>query len=176
MIVEPNPPDPAFPRLTDRPLPPYRYVPGLNPHPTADPLGHSFGVVEPDCTAEAAELVTDWRRSPHFRYGVDLYNFAFWWEAHETWEAPWRCLPIGRPHRAALQALIQIAAAMLNLHLRRTRGVEALIERIERRLDAARGLGTAVFGVPLNAWWRDTVRPFLAGRSSNYPHLRPADP
>ncbi len=176
MTSEPVAADPRILRLSDAPLPPYRYVPGLNPHPTADARGHSFGVREPDCTAEAAALVRDWRRSPHFRLGVDLYNLAYWWEAHETWEGPWRCLAPGDPHRDALQALIQVAAAMLNRHLGRRRGVDALILRIERRLAAARPCGDVVFGVPLHDWWGTAVAPYLAGTRGVFPFLRPTAP
>src|SRR5436305_1865545 len=31
-----------IPRLTDRPLPPYTFVPGKTPHPHSDPAGHRF--------------------------------------------------------------------------------------------------------------------------------------
>ena len=31
----------------NRPLPPYRFVPGLHPHPTRNPAGHSFGRAAP---------------------------------------------------------------------------------------------------------------------------------
>ena len=45
-LVEPAPPDPAWPRASTRPFPPYRFVAGLNAHPRRDPKGHAYGQPE----------------------------------------------------------------------------------------------------------------------------------
>jgi hypothetical protein len=97
------------PRLVpDEPLPPYSYVPGQFPHPTADPAGHSFGMspalpapVEPD----------EWRLCRPYLYGIDLFNRGYYWESHVAWESLW--LACGRRGTVAnfLKGLIKLAAA-----------------------------------------------------------------
>ena len=171
----PVPPDPEFPRLSSRPFPAYRYVPGRDPHPFSDPRGHSYGQAEPDCTGEAAALFRDWRSSPHFCYSVDLYNYAYWWEAHSGWEGLWRCLEPDEPRRFALQAFIQVSAAHLQRFLGRAAGVEMLLKHARLHLDAARSGGAALLGCDLEAWWRDAVAPYFAEQpGATYPFLRPA--
>ena len=46
-----------------------------------------------------------------FRYGVDLFNHGYYWEAHEAWEGVWHAC--GRRGRLAdfLKGLIHLAAA-----------------------------------------------------------------
>ncbi len=175
VLREPDPPDANFTRLSDRPFPRYRFVPGLNPHPVAHPDGHSYGEEPPALVAEAADLRRDWRLSPHYRFGIDLYNFAYWWEAHETWEGLWRCFAPGDPIRHALQAMIQVSAAQLKRHVGQPRGVEALLERVRGHLDLARAAGPFMLGVHLQAWWSSVVLPWFSGvPGSAYPWLVPA--
>lgn len=95
--------------LPDRPLPPYAYLPGRFPHPVRDPRGHSF----------RAEIL----RSPQgrsmdpdaLRWGADLFNHGFYWEAHEAWEELWRSYPHGGPDRDVLHGLILLAATGVKL-------------------------------------------------------------
>ena len=121
-MSEPSPPDPNFPRLTERAFPAYRYAPGRRPHPVNDPDGHSHGRVLPDFGEEALVACANWRASPHFCHSVDLYNYAYWWEAHEGWEGLWRALDTDTPHRYALQAFIQVSAAHLQRFLEHPKG------------------------------------------------------
>jgi len=98
----------------ERLLPPYRFVPGVHPHPRRDPAGHSYTEAEPprrDWDPAAWTSLSDWL------WGVDLFNAFFFWEAHEAWERLWIVKP--RRSRAALflQGLIQIAASLLKIHL-----------------------------------------------------------
>ncbi|MEW6749902.1 MAG: DUF309 domain-containing protein [Candidatus Latescibacterota bacterium] len=112
-------------------LPPYRHVPGITPHPRSDPLGHSYGHQQP----AAGPLTPDnWRSHQAYLYGVDLYNQAFWWEAHEWWEATWRTEAPGAVTGLFLPGLIQIAAALIKWHQGNRRGTERLHERGRRRL------------------------------------------
>jgi hypothetical protein len=114
------------PRYTDLPLPPYRHAPGQTPHPTRDPRGHSFGAAP-----LPAELA--------FRYGCDLFNRGFLWEAHEAWEGPWRALPRGGERACLLRGLIQAAAALLKERL----GAGDACRRLAARADANLALGSA---------------------------------
>jgi uncharacterized protein len=89
-------------------LPPYSYVPGCFPHPISDPAGHMFGkspehppAPDPDC----------WRESRAYLYGVDLFNFGYYWEAHEVWEGLWRACGRTGPAADFFRGLIKLAAA-----------------------------------------------------------------
>lgn len=97
---------------SERQLPPYRFVPGLNPHPINDPNGHAYGVEFPkNYTSELTERNS--HQHPGFLYGVDLFNHAYWWECHELFEAIWKASP-NQKIKNALQGIIQIAAILLN--------------------------------------------------------------
>ena len=104
--------------LADEPFPPYAFVPGRFPHPTADPAGHSFGitpVVPPRLDPEK------WHECRPYLYGIDLFNGGYYWESHVAWESMW--LACGRKGDVAdfLKGLIKKAAA----------GVKALEEMPE---------------------------------------------
>lgn len=117
-------------RYSDRPLPPYAFVPGTNPHPTRDPRGHSYG------PAEAAIHVPPerWREDGDYLYGVDLYEAGFFWEAHEAWEGIWKASP--EPvQRDFLQGLIQLAAARLKARMGEEPGCGKLLDAARRRLE-----------------------------------------
>jgi hypothetical protein len=51
---------------------------------------------------------------------VDLFNHAYWWEAHEAWEGLWSHAE--GTQRLFLQGLIQLAAALLKHRLQSARG------------------------------------------------------
>jgi hypothetical protein len=169
------PPDPTFPRYSTRPFPAYRFVPGRSPHPRTDSRGHSYGKPEPGLADEALALHRDWRASPRFRFSVDLYNHAYWWEAHEGWEGLWRHLESADPLRYALQALIQVSVAHLQRVLDREDGMSSLLKLARLNLDAARPAGAVVLGCDLQGWWQDAVSPYFADpHAAGYPFLRPA--
>ncbi|RIK63467.1 MAG: DUF309 domain-containing protein [Planctomycetota bacterium] len=118
----------AQPRYSSRPFPPYRFVPGRHPHPTASPLGHSYagpGHAEPAVCPVAPDA---WRVSEEYLYGCDLYNHAYWWEAHEAWEGLWHLPERGSLQRKFLQGLIQVSACHLKLRLGHMDGVSRLLE------------------------------------------------
>lgn len=108
--VEPQPANPDWPRYSSRPFPAYRFVPGKNPHPQRNPQGHSFGCPEPDPSPCRPE---DWSLSEDYRFGIDLYNFAYWWESHEVFEAFWHAAGPRTEQGQFFQGLIQLAAGNL---------------------------------------------------------------
>ena len=106
--------------MPDEPLPPYSYVTGLFPHPTRDPLGHSFGHV----AARSAPIdPCNWAESRAYLVGCDLFNLGYYWEAHETWEGLWHAC--GRRGATAdfLKGLIKLAAAGVKAREGRPQGV-----------------------------------------------------
>lgn len=127
----PHPNDPTWPRYATRPFPPYRFVPGKTPHPRRDPRGHSYGEREP----ELDRLQPDtWAGSDSYRYGIDLYNFAYWWESHEIFEAFWHAAGPKTEQGQFFQALIQLAAANLKQFMGNENAADNLFRSCAKRL------------------------------------------
>jgi hypothetical protein len=121
-------PDPGrgtLPRYGRRPLPPYRFVPGVHPHPTREVRGHSFEST-PKLRRHAPWEEEEWPRLQDWLDGVDLFNRFFFWEAHEAWEGLWASAARGTGVSLLLQGLIQIAAALLKVHQGSVRGAATL--------------------------------------------------
>ena len=152
-------PQPNLPRLVpERSLPPYRYVPGRAPHPLRHPLGHLYGDGRGNHLDPPPRDSAQWARV--LRYGVDLFNHGFYWEAHETWEGLWRGLSRDAPLAQMLQGLIQAAAAMLKHHMGQPGARARLAAAARQRLLLARDEGCAVvrdldgFLDRSKSWWR----------------------
>ena len=166
-LVEPSPPDPAWPRYSSAPFPPYRFVPGLNPHPRRHPQGHAYGTPETPPPRVPPER---WRENAVYLFGVDLYNFAYWWECHEALEGLWH-LTGHKGHEASfLQGVIQAAAANLKRHM----GVPEGARRLGKEaVDRLRSLGAARFmGADLEAFAEGVEALHVRGTSNILPLLR----
>lgn len=123
-----------FPRYTRIPFPAYRYVPGRSAHPRRDPLGHSFGKEE----LEPVRLDPDtWNKSIPYLHSIDLYNYAYWWEAHEAFEALWQGAEKDSPLSQMFRGLIQIAASNLKRFMGAEDAAKALATRGLARLSSA---------------------------------------
>ena len=59
--------------MSEEPLPPYTYTPGVTPHPISDPAGHSHGRSETAVTVNAERL----SQSPAFRRGNAVTSERF---------------------------------------------------------------------------------------------------
>ena len=97
-------------------LPPYRFLPGHNERPGEGHVEHRG-----------------------FLAGVDLYHAGYLWEAHEAGEALWTASEVPR-EREFLQGLIQMAAALIKVHVKQWRGAQRLCARARDRLARATGL------------------------------------
>ena len=104
-------------------FPSYRHLPGETPHPHKHSCGHQFSFV---CGEEPSQ---DWRDNTMYLLGVDLYNFSFWWEAHEVWEPLWSEARYGSSLRLFSQGLIQLAASLIKWHQGNDRGFRRLSDR-----------------------------------------------
>ena len=153
---EPSPPDPAFPRYTQAAFPAYRYVPGRGAHPRRDPGGHSYGRPEPHATPlDPAE----WAQSNVYLYAVDLYNFAYWWEAHECFEVLWHQTDKVGPLGNLLQGVIQIAAG----NLKRFMAAESAAQKLGARgLVRLAGVPSPFLGLDVRGFEAE-ARAYLAG-------------
>lgn len=165
-----NPP----PRYSNLDLPAYRHVPGLTPHPVRDPRGHSFQAEEMAPDLSLPRLPRGWRTCQAYLLGVDLFNRAYLWEAHEAWEIVW--IGAGKttcPGHLA-QALIQVSAGLLRLHLGTPAGAANLLRRARRHFDLverrSEPTGRVYMGVRIGSWW-NAVERYVAGPDSRYPFL-----
>jgi hypothetical protein len=149
-LVEPTPPDPAWPRYSALAFPAYRFVPGLGPHPRRDPRGHAYGTVELPPPRFPPER---WRDNEVYRHGVDLYNYAYWWECHEALEGLWHLTGHTGTEAQFLQGLIQAAAANLKRHVGSLVGSRRLGGEAVGRL----------LSVPGPAYMGLTLAPFIGG-------------
>jgi len=159
-LAEIRAPDRAVPRYCpDRPLPAYRYVPGLHPHPRRDRDGHSY---QPDPRREPhpAWEVSGWRAVADWLFGVDLFNAFFFWEAHESWEGPWAVQPRRSAAGGLLQGLIQIAAALLKIHLGSLAGATTLSREGLKKMAAAAAVCPTLLGLDLRATYTHFIHYF----------------
>ncbi|MDE3242566.1 MAG: DUF309 domain-containing protein [Nitrospirota bacterium] len=131
-MTEPQASDPARPRYTATPFPPYRFVPGRYPHPRRNPLGHSYGRPEPQLEPFSPEA---WPQAEGYLYGIDLYNYAYWWECHEVFESFWHAVGHKTEQGNFFQALIQLAAANLKHVVGDIQAADNLTRRGLVRLD-----------------------------------------
>lgn len=111
MDAEPQPLDPGWPRYSQRTFPAYRYVPGRTPHPRRDASGHSYGAAQPSAPSWRPE---QWASLDNWLFGIDLFNYAYWWEAHEELEALWHAGGRTSEHARFVQGVIKLAAGSLN--------------------------------------------------------------
>lgn len=94
--------------MSEEPLPPYTYTPGVTPHPISDPAGHAYGRTAVGVSARDLDhLLT----SPEFRRAVQLFVRGYYWEAHEEWESIWHAAGRRGSTADVLKGLIKLAAA-----------------------------------------------------------------
>jgi hypothetical protein len=111
------------------------------------------------------------------RRGLDLFNAARFFDAHEAWEEVWRST---EPEpKELLQGLIQVAVAMVH-HLDRDRPAVArrVLAKGRRRIEpwAPQALGLDLAGLlaALERWDRWLERP--VGGSPPLPRVRVVEP
>lgn len=118
-------------------MPPYSYVPGRFPHPVSDARGHSFrNASEPEKgqvrnPGLSINFDPDWKSSPDYLFGIDLFNHGFYWEAHETWERLWIVFGRSGSNADFIKGLIKLAAAGVKAREGRTIGVQRHARRAE---------------------------------------------
>ncbi len=170
-----TPPDGAPGRLTTRPFPAYAYVPRREPHPVTHVEGHSYGLREEPVDLGSSGLPDDWHEVEEYLYGIDLFNAAYFWEAHESWEAVWHAVGRDSTEGLFLQGMIQGSAAMLQRHCGRLHGAANLLERSARNLEPARDWitdrsATDYMGVQLDIW-QAGLRDWILDDGRDFPFL-----
>ena len=112
-----------------------------------------------------------------FRYGADLYNAGFFWEAHEVWEPVWMAMPPNSRERIACQALIQAANACLKLRFGGVRAFSRLAREVARHAEEVKASGRCAVGIDMAAWgsaFADFADGIAQGREPGY-GFAPAD-
>src|SRR5271169_1767925 len=72
-----------------------------------------------------------------FRRGIDLFNRAQFFDAHEVLEDVWRSLPRDQPVRRHLQGMVQLAVAFHHQSTGNQVGARSVLERALRNLQGA---------------------------------------
>jgi uncharacterized protein len=70
-----------------------------------------------------------WTLSDHYLFGIDLYNYAYWWECHEVFEGLWNQAGHRSEQGNFFQALIQLAAANLKSVMGNQLAAKNLLQR-----------------------------------------------
>jgi uncharacterized protein len=124
--------------VPEEPFPPYSFVPRQFPHPTRDPAGHSFRRV---AERPAAPNPERWNACRPYLYGIDLFNYGYYWEAHEVWESLWHACGRASVEADFLRSLIRLAAAGVKAREGRPQGTashaaaaRALLQRIQGQI------------------------------------------
>jgi len=95
-----------------------------------------------------------------FLYGVDLFNYGYYWEAHAAWERLWTAAPRGERASVFFQGLIQVSAALVKWRAGATGGARRLGAK---GLAKVRGEGSEGYlGVELERFAGEVVQ-FLEG-------------
>ena len=135
------------PRYSDEPLPARRYLPGRGPRPRDASGGEAL--------SWASRFEEDLGECGAYRYGVDLFNASFYWEAHEAWEEVWQAAGPKSPLGVQLRGLIQMTAALLKVELDEPIGARRLAARASSHLV---GASQSVFGFDVGALSRRVAR------------------
>ncbi len=130
-------------RHTNFPFPAYNYVSGISVHPKKQNMRHLPELPkDKELFSEDKELFSEdnWQKSERYLYAVDLFNFDYFWEAHEVLESLW--IECGRTSDIAffLQGMIQISAAMLKLKQGNRVGARQLYEKAKFKFSHSSGL------------------------------------
>jgi len=154
------------PRYTDLPLPAYAFLPGTDPHPTADPRGHSYRRPPPE---HPWRPPAGWADCTAYLYGCDLFNRGYFWEAHEAWESLWMGCRRDSTQARYLQGLIQAANSLLKYRMGRRRAVERLRMEVLRHLAV---VPDNFMGLRVQCWARSLDASLRAPERRPYPALR----
>lgn len=139
----------APPRYTQRPFPPFRYIPGRSPHPRTAPTKNARLVTQDALPGFSPD---DWYTCEPYLYGIDLFNHGYWWEAHEVFETVW--LAAGQGSTVCgrfVQGLIQLAAAQLKRFIGELRGAQSLTLSGIEKLSRVKGIYLGIEVAPLIA-------------------------
>jgi len=152
-------------RYSQRRLPKYRHLPFKNLHPFLDRGGHSYGEKLAPPESFTSE---DWSKSQEYLYCIDLFNYCFWWEAHERLK--YLSIAAGRETETGqfIQGLIQVAAALLKHFMDEADGAQTLAKLGIQNLRKKNGI---YLGIEVETLIHQ-VEEYLHSENGKYPHIR----
>lgn len=154
-------------RYCDVPLPARRYVPGRGPHPRQRAEPHLPRLPERPSDAPPLEA-GGWRESIAYRYAIDLFNHAYFWEAHEVFEGLAHETGPASTTGRFLAGLIQLSAAMLKDSPASHAGAQRLMARA---LPALRPEAAVFLGIDVSTLAHQ-VQALASGERTDPPRIR----
>ena len=131
------------------PFPDERHVPGKTPRPEISP---AFDAAK---AAPAYTVDRMWQENLTYQYGVDLYNAAFFWEAHEVWEPVWMRSGGNSRERLLVQGLIQLSNGCLKIVMERQDAAARLLTIARDKIAEAEHGEPCMMGIALQSLRND---------------------
>lgn len=147
-------------RYGDGSLPPYRYLPGRDPHSLEGAQGHGLRRLDLSSGPSFAEHDQTWR------YCIDLFNHGYWWEAREGFR---RLMPLVDAPESLLRLL---AAASDSLLKRRMGWRSAVAQGRAAVLRQARAAGEDGYLIDQFSDWLEAFDRCLRPGGNDFPRLR----
>ncbi len=112
--------------IPEKTFPVYSHTPGQTPHSNSHPEGHSY---QSEHDLPAPLTAENWQSSTPYLYGLDLFNYGYYWESHEVWEGLWIANKRTGVIATFLKGLIKLAAASLKIREDKPNGVQNHCQR-----------------------------------------------
>lgn len=132
--------------LPSREFPPYAFIPGKHTHPEK-PGGHMENI---EVSTQKLDQ-NNYFSNEEYLYGIDLFNYHYYWESHVWWESLWNVAGRKGDDADFLKGLIKLAAAGVKINLKQD---EAAAGHIKRALEILSPLSKDQnnwFGIELNS-------------------------
>lgn len=145
-------------------FPKRRYIPGQGLHLKRDSKGSHLPEIPSSTIRFAAE---SWQRSEPYLYAIDLFNYRYFWEAHEVLEGLWFDAGKKTPTGIFVQGIIQISAALLKETQSNHKGALSLADKGLVKLRSKSGV---FLGLRVKILV-EGVKSFFAGKLTSPPIL-----
>jgi hypothetical protein len=119
------------PDFQNLPMPDVAHIPGINPRPNLTFLESISAYAHPKTEEK------NWKTNIPWLYGIQLFNGAYYWEAHEVWETVWMNAPPNSHEKQFVQGIIHLANGLLKIKMKRPKAATKLFVRARSDLDQA---------------------------------------
>lgn len=118
--------NPNYRHAPHQALPKYRYIPGKGPKDEKRQDIPKFNLKKLN--------EENWKSNEAYLYGIDLFNHAFYYEAHEVWEELWHFTGRNTHEGKFLKAMIQCSAALLKSEMEELKPATRLMKSADKIL------------------------------------------
>lgn len=108
-----------------------------------------------------------WQRSERYLYAIDLFNYGYFWEAHEVLEVLWFDAGKETTTGIFIQGIIQVSAALLKETQLNHKGALSLADKGLLKLCSKTGV---FLGIRVESFVKE-VKSFFAGKLASPPIL-----